>query len=91
MRTPPSETDRDVLACSKDPGNKRIPDHVPNPCGNTEMSASTAGEHAGSGRASNQPEVAERMFAERAVGSNAEQNCRHFRHWKSLLGRCELT
>jgi hypothetical protein len=55
-----------VLAYSKDPANKRLPDHVPNPCVVEGMSSSTAGKHAGSGAASNQPAVAEPTFAERA-------------------------
>src|SRR5208282_3760392 len=57
---------RDVLACSQDPEHNKIRGHVPNPCWRTGMSSLTAGKHAGSGAASNQPAVAEPTFAERA-------------------------
>src|ERR1700693_4993189 len=44
----------------------RIPDHLPNRYGRRRMSSLTAGKHASSGAASNQPAVAEPTFAERA-------------------------
>jgi putative heme iron utilization protein len=52
-----------MLICSKQPGHKRVPDHVPNPWWENRMSSITAGKHAGSGAA--QPAIAEPTFAER--------------------------
>jgi hypothetical protein len=55
-----------VLACSKDPGQNRIPDPVRKSHRRRGMSSLSAGKHAGSSAASDQAAVPEPTFAERA-------------------------